>query len=140
MKPKAQGTGDLNGFLDAGSEIEGELRFEDTFRIDGRLSGKVTSEGELVVGSGGEAAGELRVGTLYVTGTVRGTVHASRRVEIVAGARVEADVATPALVIEEGAHFHGRCSMDDSSPPGGQRRTGGAPEPWPGSRPGPLPQ
>ena len=35
--------GDLNGFLDAGSHIEGALHFDDTFRIDGRLSGKVVS-------------------------------------------------------------------------------------------------
>ena len=30
--------GDLNGFLDAGSHMHGELRFEDTFRIDGKLT------------------------------------------------------------------------------------------------------
>ncbi len=117
MTPKPQGSGELNGFLDAGSQLDGELRFEDTFRIDGRLSGKVATKGDLIVGGGGEAEGEIRVGRLFVSGTVRGSVQASQRVEIAAGARVEADVETPALVIEEGAHFHGRCVMDDKAPP-----------------------
>jgi cytoskeletal protein CcmA (bactofilin family) len=41
---------------------------------------------------------------------VRGNVRAER-VEIAAGARVEADVETPALLIEEDAYFQGHCSM-----------------------------
>ena len=29
--------GELNGFLDQGSELHGELRFEQTFRVEGRF-------------------------------------------------------------------------------------------------------
>ena len=28
--------GDLDGFLDSGSRVVGELQFDDTFRVDGR--------------------------------------------------------------------------------------------------------
>ena len=45
--------GELNGFLDAGSHIQGELHFEDTFRIDGKVTGKIQSAGDLVVGERG---------------------------------------------------------------------------------------
>ena len=50
-------------------------------------------------------------GRRVVSGIVRGTVRAER-VEIAPGARVEADVETPALLIEEGGHFQGRCKME----------------------------
>ena len=30
--------GDLNGFLDEGSHIKGELHFEDTFKISGKVT------------------------------------------------------------------------------------------------------
>ena len=108
---KAKGSGELNGFLDEGSEIRGELRFEDTFRIDGHLHGKTTSKGDLIVGEKGQVEGETVVGQLFVSGTVLGSVQATGRVEIAAGARVEADVDTPVLVVEEGAHFSGACTM-----------------------------
>lgn len=103
--------GDLNGFLDAGSHIQGELHFEDTFRVDGRLTGKVVSEGDLVVGERGEIDGEIEVGRVFISGTVRGSVEASRRVEITAGGRAYANLKTPSLVIEDGAFFEGGCAM-----------------------------
>jgi len=103
--------GDLNGFLDAGSHIEGDLHFEDTFRIDGRLSGRVVSKGDLVVGDQGHVEGEIHVGRLFISGTVRGSVLAAQRVEITARGKVNADLQTPSLVIEDGAFFEGRCSM-----------------------------
>ena len=76
--------GDLNGFLDAGSHMQGELTFEDTFRVDGKLTGKVTSKGDLVVGERGVVDGTVEVGRLYVSGTLKGTVKADRRIEITA--------------------------------------------------------
>ena len=110
---KASGSqGDLNGFLDAGSHMTGELHFEDTFRIDGRFTGKVVSDGVLIVGDRGDVDGEIRVCRVYVSGTVRGALRASERVEITAVGKVLADVYTPSLTIEDGAFFEGRCSME----------------------------
>jgi len=104
--------GELNGILDAGSHLEGELRFEQTFRVDGRITGRIVSNGDLVVGERGEIDGEIEVGSAYVAGTVRGRIEARRRLEIAAGARVHAELVTPALVIESGAFFEGKCAME----------------------------
>ena len=103
--------GELNGFLDAGSHIQGDLHFEDTFRVDGRITGKVVSDGDLVVGDRGEIEGEIRAGRVFVSGTVRGSIKATRRLEIAVGGRVYAHLEAPSLVVEDGAFFEGRCSM-----------------------------
>jgi cytoskeletal protein CcmA (bactofilin family) len=103
---------DLNGFLDSGSHLQGELRFDASFRVDGKLTGKVESEGDLIVGESGEIEGELKVGQVFVSGTVRGTIQALRKVQIAPSGKVFAEIDTPALVIEDGAIFEGRCSMD----------------------------
>lgn len=103
--------GDLNGFLDAGSHIQGELRFEDTFRVDGRVEGGVTSEGVLIVGDRGEIEGEINVRRIYVSGTLRGHVVADEYLEISPTGRVFADLDVVSLKIEEGAVFEGRCTM-----------------------------
>ena len=104
--------GDLNGFLDAGSHMTGELHFEDTFRIDGKFTGNVVSNGDLIVGERGDVDGEIKVHRIFVSGTVRGTLRAAERVEITAAGKVLADVYTPSLMIDDGAHFEGRCSME----------------------------
>jgi len=103
---KAKG-GALNGFLDSGASFEGTLTFDDVFRIDGHFKGMVVSESELVVGDRAVVEGEIRVGRLAVSGTIRGIIHAKERVEVNAGARIYAEIHTPALVVEEGAVLQG---------------------------------
>lgn len=102
---------ELNGFLDKGSDLKGELRFDAHFRVHGKFSGNVVSEGELVVGEGGELEGDLKIGELLVSGTLRGTVHATRKVQITATGKVYADLDTPSLLMEDGAFLEGRCTM-----------------------------
>ena len=102
---------DLNGFLDSGSNVTGELRFQTSFRVDGKFSGTVISEGELIVGQGGEVDGDLRVGQVVISGKVSGTIRASRRVHLSASGKLLADIDTPVLIIDEGGFFQGQCSM-----------------------------
>ena len=110
------GAGELNGILDKGSHLRGELHFEQTFRVDGRLTGKIVSDGDLVVGERGEIEGEIEVGRAFVSGLVRGRIRTARRLEIGAGGRVYADLETPTLVIGEGATFQGNCAMERREP------------------------
>lgn len=102
---------DLNGFLDSGSHVHGELHFDTSFRVDGKFTGTVVSEGDLIVGEGGEVEGELSVGQIFVSGTVRGSVRASRRIQVSPSGKLYAEIDTPSLMIEDGAFFEGRCSM-----------------------------
>jgi len=115
------GQGELNGFLDAGSQLQGELRFEDTFRIDGKFAGSIVSDGDLIVGEGGMVDAEVSARRIFVSGEVRGSLSALKRVEITSEGKVRADIQTPSLTIEDGAFFEGRCSMD---PPRQERKVG----------------
>ncbi|MFN7942308.1 MAG: polymer-forming cytoskeletal protein [Thermoanaerobaculia bacterium] len=108
-------SGELNGFLDAGSHLTGELQFEQTFRVDGKVTGKVISEGDLVVGEKGEIDGEVRVGRLYVCGLVRGKVFATRRLEVSAGGRLLGDLEASTVILEEGSIFQGSCTMPQAA-------------------------
>ncbi len=106
---------ELNGFLDAGSHVQGNLHFENTFRIDGRFTGQVKSDGNLIVGEGGQVEGEIEVGQIFIAGKVEGQVRAHRRVQIASTGKVFASLDTPALVVEDGALFEGRCAMSRRS-------------------------
>jgi cytoskeletal protein CcmA (bactofilin family) len=120
--------GELNGFVDAGTRFRGDLEFETTFRVEGKVEGSVVSSGSLVIGEGGEVDGEIEVGQLFVSGTVRGTVKASRRIQLCAQGKAFADLETPSLVIEDGAIFDGRCAMTgEGSREGGRDKNAKAP-------------
>jgi cytoskeletal protein CcmA (bactofilin family) len=108
--------GDLNGFLDRGSSFTGELEFEDTMRIDGRYTGKIISKNELIVGESANIDGEIHVGHVAISGTVRGKVRADQKIEIHRSGKVFADLETPTLIIEEGGIFEGNCLMGDVQP------------------------
>ncbi len=97
----------LNGFLDRGARFEGTLSFEDTFRIDGVLKGKIVTKNELVIGEGAAIDAEIHVGRLSVSGNVRGIIYARERVEVHAGARLQAEINTPSLLVEDGAIIQG---------------------------------
>jgi len=110
MKPQGERSS-LNGFIDKGSFIRGDLSFDETFRIDGRFEGKIRSGGELILGDDADVNAEMEVGRLSVNGKLKGSVQATERVELLAGARVLGEISTPVLRIEEGAHFEGSCQM-----------------------------
>ena len=109
------GAEELNGFMDEGTEFIGELRFQNTFRIDGRLKGKVLSEHTLIIGESGQVEAEIECAVVSIKGQVSGRVHARQRIELLSGARVQATLVSPRLVIEEGAVFQGQCDMGSAT-------------------------
>lgn len=107
----------LNGFVDAGCTIRGELEFSSSFRVDGRIEGKVRSNSELIIGEGGVVDGEITVARCAVGGEVRGTINASERVVLHTTAKVWAEIQTAALVMEDGSFLEGRVSMESPKGP-----------------------
>jgi cytoskeletal protein CcmA (bactofilin family) len=116
----------LDGFVDAGCTIRGELEFSSSFRLDGTVDGSIRSRSELLVGEGGRVDGEVEVARCRVGGEVHGVIRATEQVVLHATARVWADIHTPTLVVEEGAFLEGKVSMEEGKTVGAT-----APEPAP---------
>ena len=121
LKAKAADSGDLNGFMDVGTEVEGELRFKDTFRIDGVVKGKIVSDNTLIVGESGQIDADIECGVISVRGTVNGNIVGRERIEILAGARVRGSLVAPKLIVEEGAFLQGKCDTSDAPPAAGPK-------------------
>ncbi|MEO8042674.1 MAG: polymer-forming cytoskeletal protein [Acidobacteriota bacterium] len=104
--------GRLSGFVGHGTVLTGETNFQMMLRVDGHLTGVVTSDGgTLIVGTNGQVDANVSVGVATINGIVNGDVIASEKIQLGRTARVMGNVATPRLVIEEGAVFEGGCSM-----------------------------
>jgi cytoskeletal protein CcmA (bactofilin family) len=107
----ATAPGGLTAFIDQGSEFEGKLSFRDTVRIDGRFRGEIASENTLIVGESGEIEATIRSNTVSISGSVDGDVHAARKIVLHKTARVNGNLNTPCLVVEEGAVVNGTLKM-----------------------------
>jgi cytoskeletal protein CcmA (bactofilin family) len=117
LRRKSRGAADgFGGFLSEGTEIDGEVRFNEELRVDGKIGGRIFSEnGRLLVGETGEVEADIRVGVASISGAVTGTLAASVKVEIHATGKFYGTLHTPALIIEEGAVFEGQCDMATGS-------------------------
>jgi len=104
--------GRLSGFVGHGTVLTGETNFQMMLRVDGHLTGTVTSDGgTLIVGTNGQVDANVSVGVATVNGIINGDVVASEKIQLGRTARVMGNIATPRLVIEEGAVFEGGCNM-----------------------------
>ena len=104
--------GRLSGFVGYGTKLTGETNFQAMLRIDGHLTGTVTSEnGTLIVGSSGQVDADIMVSAAMINGTVNGDIITTERLELGRTARVMGNIQTPRLTIEDGAILEGGCTM-----------------------------
>jgi cytoskeletal protein CcmA (bactofilin family) len=102
----------LSGFVGNGTTLTGEANFKGMLRVDGHLSGQVRSEGgTLIVGNNGQVDADIEVAIATIHGAVNGDITASQRLELGRAAKVNGNITTPSLIIEQGAVFEGSCRM-----------------------------
>ncbi|MCG2812201.1 MAG: polymer-forming cytoskeletal protein [Candidatus Aminicenantes bacterium] len=105
----------ISGFIDKETEINGDIKFKENFRIDGVFKGKILTGGGLIVGETGEVDADIEVISIAINGRVKGAIKAKEKIEIFSKGRVIGSVATPKLIIEDGAFFQGSCQMEMKS-------------------------
>ena len=114
--------GTLSGFVGGGTELTGEATFKAMLRVDGHLSGKISSgSGTLIVGANGKVDANIEVAVAIIHGTVNGDIIAAQRLELGRAAKVNGNIQTPSLVIENGAVFEGNCKMAKMSAAVGEK-------------------
>lgn len=109
---KNEAFGKVSGFIDKDTEIVGDIRFKDSFRIDGKFKGKILSGSSLIIGETGDVEADIEAGSISINGRVKGTLNATELIEIFSLGRVIGKMVTPRLIIEEGAFFQGSCQME----------------------------
>jgi cytoskeletal protein CcmA (bactofilin family) len=97
--------------LSKGSVFDGKIKASDSVRIEGNFTGEVTSDDVIEVGEAGVVQGDLTAKHIITAGRINGAVNAAEKVELKGTSRLEGDLVTMRLVIEDGAQFEGKCSM-----------------------------
>ncbi len=98
-------------FLGKGVHFKGSIHFNATIRIDGKAEGEIQTAGTLIVGEHAVIKGMVSARTVITSGKINGTVTAAEKIQILKPGILIGDIRTPAIAIEDGAHFHGMCDM-----------------------------
>jgi cytoskeletal protein CcmA (bactofilin family) len=104
--------GNLSGFVGSGTVVTGEANFKAMMRVDGHLSGRISSSsGTLIVGANGKVDANIEVSVAVIHGIVNGDIIATQRLELGRAAKLNGNIQTASLMIEPGALFEGTCKM-----------------------------
>ena len=121
--------GDWVGWLEPGVEVEGKMKVTGGLvRLNSHFKGEIVSDGALVIHDQGEVEGDIHSLVVSVTGKVKGSVHATERLEIKEHGIVLGDIYTPCLLIDPGGFFDGQCHMPAPEPANQDPKVAESPE------------
>jgi cytoskeletal protein CcmA (bactofilin family) len=102
-----------------GTEITGDIKSNGDIRIDGALTGNLSTKGKVVLGPTGKIKGEVLCRNSEVSGIIEGKIGVGQLLILKASSKILGDIVTSKLAIEPGAKFTGNCNMSDSEDNGG---------------------
>lgn len=91
--------------------LTGVLKDAGDISVHGRVEGEVTSERAVVVGETAEIKGPASGQIITVAGTVRGSIDAGQKLEILPSGKVYGSISCRELTIRAGAVFVGKSTM-----------------------------
>jgi cytoskeletal protein CcmA (bactofilin family) len=116
--PAAQDTGEGAEMANIGKSIsiKGDVLGEEDTVIEGRVEGRIELKNHhLTIGANGDVQGEVSAKQVTIVGRVSGNVVATERIELRDSGRLEGDLSTPRLLVQEGSQMNGKISMKPTS-------------------------
>lgn len=93
------------------SVFEGRFAARGSLRVDGTFEGEALVVDQLAIGPKGRVRAAITATSVVVEGIIIGDITASRRILLLATARVLGDLKTPELIIQDGVVLEGRCTI-----------------------------
>lgn len=119
----------------AGARLEGNVVSAGNLRIDGQVKGQINAEGDVALSPQSQVEADIRAQNVSIAGRFKGSVVVKGKAHVGRGGRIDGNITSKTLVIEEGGVFHGQSIMDGSStaetarPQGQQKAEGERSEP-----------
>lgn len=101
-----------SALIGPGLKVEGEVRGAEDLILDGEVKGALAlGQHQLLIGEAGRAEADVTARRVIIYGVLVGNVEAAEAIELGHTARVQGNLRTPALRIDEGALLNGRVEM-----------------------------
>lgn len=115
QQKKENGLSEDVSILSSGVNIDGKLTSNGNVRIDGKVVGDVNIKGNLTLGTSAKVAGEIVAKNVSVSGKVEGTLKVEDKLTLESTSVIKGDIIAKVLIIEEGAQFDGKSSMNQGT-------------------------
>lgn len=94
-------------------QIEGTIKGDEELLIEGVVKGNITLENStIIIGIYGQVDGDIYTNSADVKGLVHGNIVTVERTALRKGARIQGNIISPSLCIEDGACFQGSSIME----------------------------
>lgn len=101
--------------LVAGTIVKGDVSSDSDIRIDGEIYGTLSCRAKVVIGPQGLVEGKIICKSARIEGRLEGDIRAEELLDLRKTARINGDITSTKLVIEDGALFNGTCQMQGGS-------------------------
>jgi cytoskeletal protein CcmA (bactofilin family) len=109
--PKSSGPGTIIG---SSVKLIGAIRDGNDIVVHGSVEGELGSDRSVTVGETATVKGPITGAVVMIAGTVRGSIEAGERLELLPTGKVYGNIATKDLIIRSGALFVGKSTMSSA--------------------------
>jgi cytoskeletal protein CcmA (bactofilin family) len=98
----------------AGARLEGNLVSAGSLRIDGQVKGQINADADVSLSPQSQVEADIRAQNVSVAGRFKGNIVVKGKAQLARGGRIDGNITSKTLVVEEGGIFHGQSIMDGS--------------------------
>ena len=98
-----------------GTFVEGDVKAENDFRIDGKLVGNLVCSGKVIIGPEGLIEGSVQCENALIEGMVKGDIVVKDLLTVMDSGNIVGNIKTDRLIVHAGAKFNVNCDMDGIS-------------------------
>jgi cytoskeletal protein CcmA (bactofilin family) len=119
----------------ATAKLEGNVVSAGSLRIDGQVKGQINADGDVTLSPQSQVEADIRAQNVSVAGRFKGNIAVKGKAHLARGGRIDGNITSKTLVVEEGGIFHGQSLMDagtssgTSSAPAASANAGAAAKP-----------
>ncbi len=118
VRKMAEETGGEVTIIGQGAKLEGTVVSAGSLRVDGQLKGSIQAEGDVLLSAQSVVEADIKAANVSVAGSFKGDVAVKGTAELARGGRIEGNITSKTLVIQEGGVFSGQSIMGaDVKPP-----------------------
>lgn len=114
--------GELTTIIGKGTTLDGNMKVQNSVRVDGKIIGNIRATDTVVIGKEGVIEGSVHSKDLLLAGRVKGNVVAAGKVFLESKSLIQGDIKASRLVVDDGAQFDGKCSMKEAESQKGNQK------------------
>lgn len=112
FKKKINNSSDkVDTMIGEGTEFNGSIVTNGTIRVDGKVEGEVTTEGDIIIGETGKVKANAKGKNITIAGEINGNIEGTGKLELLPTAKLLGDIKVDDLYVDSGAIFQGNCEM-----------------------------